>query len=145
MTMPKPALLWLKYGDGWVPAAGDADGKLLVSGVGGTVVKTFTWVISSPAVGGVLGPRLRSAMTVTRIDAYVRAATSVTFNIEERSTIGSAGTNILSSDMAADVNGETATSFADPDLAAGNWLYLDISAVSGTPGQVVVTLSCTVP
>jgi hypothetical protein len=107
-------------------------------------VRTYTWVIATPAVGGVLGPRLKEAHTATRIDSYVAAATSATFNIEERSTIGSAGSNLLSSDQVADVNGETTTSFADSALAADNWLYLDISATSGTPGQLVVTLSCTV-
>ena len=30
-------------------------------------------------------------------------------------------------------------------LAADNWIGVDISAVSGTPGKVVITLVCTVP
>jgi hypothetical protein len=115
-----------------------------ISGYSGTNVRTFTWVITTPAVGGIPGPRLKVAATATRIDSYVTAATSVTFNIEERSTIGSAGSNLLSSDQVADTNGETTTSFADSALAADNWLWLDISAISGTPGTLVVTLSMTV-
>lgn len=108
-------------------------------------LRVYTWVISSPATGGVLGPRIPEACTVTRIDSYVAAATSVTFNIEERSAIGSAGTDILASDQAADTDGASQTSsFNNDSLAAGNWLYVDISAVSGTPGQVVISLTCTV-
>jgi hypothetical protein len=100
--------------------------------------------VNTPAVGGILGPRLKEANTAVRIDSHVAAATSATFNIEERSTIGSAGSNLLAADQVADVNGETTTSFADSALAADNWLYLDISAVSDTPGQLVVTLSTTI-
>jgi hypothetical protein len=89
---------------------------------------------------------LNEAHTVTRIDAYVAAATSVTFNIEERSTIGSAGSDIMSSDLVADVDGASDLgAFNDSSLAAGNWLWVDISAVDGTPGQIIITLTCTVP
>jgi hypothetical protein len=111
----------------------------------GSNIRVYTWVIQNPAVGGVLGARLKEAHTATRIDSYVMAATSVTFNIEERSTIGTPGSDLLSADQVADVTGETTTVFADSALAADNWLYVDISAVSGTPGQVVIVLSCTVP
>jgi hypothetical protein len=98
-------------------------------------------VIADPAIGGIPGPRLKLAAIATRIDSYVTAATSVTFNIEERSTIGSAGSNLLGADQVADVNGEMTTSFDDSALAADNWLWLDISGVSGTPTLLVVTLS----
>ena len=106
--------------------------------------KSYTWVIDNPAVGGIPGPRLKAAHTVIRLDSYVTAATSVTFNIEERSTIGSAGTDILSSDQVADADGATSLSFSNADLAADIWLWLDISAISGTPGKVVITLTCIV-
>ena len=110
-----------------------------------TNTHSATWVIDSPAVGGVPGPRIPKNWTVTRIDAYVTAATSATFNIEERSTIGSAGTNIMTSDLAATTTGASDTgAFNDSALAAGNWLWVDISAVSGTPGKLVLTLTYTV-
>jgi len=107
-------------------------------------IRTYTWVIDTPATGGILGPRLAEGHTVTRIDSYTKDATSVTFNIEERATIGSAGVDILASDQVANVDGTAATSFYNADLASAAWLYLDISAISGTPGQVVVILTCTV-
>jgi hypothetical protein len=107
--------------------------------------RVFSWVMANPVAGGIPGPRLKVAATVTRIDSYCIGATSVTFNIEERSTIGSAGSNLLAADQVADVNGETAVAFADSALAADNWLWLDIASVSGTPTMVVVTLSVTIP
>jgi len=104
----------------------------------------YTWVIANPVVGIILGPRLKTALTCVRLDSYVAAATSVTFNIEERATIGSTGTDILAADQVADVDGETTASFDNASLAADNWLVVAISAVSGSPTQVVVTLACEV-
>jgi len=103
----------------------------------------FTWSVTSPATGGILGPKLPSNYIVQKVESYVAAATSATFNIEHRATPGSAGTNILSSDQVAVTTGTaTPTTWTDMNLDAGNWLYLDISATSGTPGQLVVTLTC---
>lgn len=111
----------------------------------GSATRAYTWVVKDPAVGGILGPRLHEAHTVVRLDAYTVGGTSVTYNIEERSTIGAGGSNICSSDEVADSDGESQTgSFNDSSLASGNWLYLDISAVSGSVTQFVVTLTCTV-
>lgn len=145
MGEPNPVFLWLKSATSWVKALGDSDGHLQVDILtlpsGWTKVKTHTWVIRNPAVGGVLGPRISEAQTASRIDAYVTAATSVTFNIEKRSTIGSAGTNLMASDLAATTSGASQTSFAASALASGDWLWVDISAVSGTPGQVVIVLT----
>lgn len=107
----------------------------------GVVARQYVWVISTPTVGGVLGPRLKAGKTCVRLDSHVLAATSATFNIEERSTVNSAGTNIVSSDQVASTTGASTTTFSNADLAANTWLYVDISAVSGTPGQLSITLS----
>jgi hypothetical protein len=113
--------------------------------IGGINTRSYTWVISSPATGGIPGPKIGVACTATSIHSYVTAATSATFNIEERTSIGSAGTNMLASDQVSDVTGEEATSFDNAGLAAGNWLWIDISATSGTPGNLVITLTYTIP
>jgi hypothetical protein len=102
-------------------------------------------VISTPATGGVPGPRLKEGQTVTRIDSYVTAATSATFNIESRSTIGTPGTDLLAADQVAVTTGASDASFAYSSLAADSWLWIDISGVNGTPGQLVISLSTTVP
>ena len=110
----------------------------------GTEGRQYVWVITSPAVGGVPGPRIANACTVVRVDAHVTAETSVTFNIEERAVIGSSGSDIMTSDLVADTDGASDTgAFANSSLAAGNWLWLDISDVSGVPVKVVVVLEVT--
>lgn len=106
--------------------------------------KTYYWIVDNPSVKGIPGVKLKHNHTVVSIDSYVTAATSATFNIEERSTIGSAGTDILSSDQVATVTGATDTSFANKALDDGNWLWLDISAVSGTPTTLIVVITCTI-
>lgn len=101
----------------------------------------FCWVIAYPTTGGILGTRIAQNLTATRVDAYTSGGTSCTFNIEQRSTIGTTGTNIMTSDMVADSNGEIDTTLANPNLVEGNWLYVDISAVSGAVEQVVIVLT----
>lgn len=103
----------------------------------------WTFLISSPAVGGVPGPKIPANCDVKEVSSYVTAATSVVFNIEERTAVGSAGTNILSSDQTASTTGASATSFSNGFLAKDNYLWVDISAVNGTPGVVEITLACT--
>ena len=78
---------------------------------------------------------------IERIDSFVTAATSATFNIEHRGTIGVAGSNLLASDQVATTTGASGTSFSVSSLTADYWIWLDISAVSGTPGIVTVTLT----
>lgn len=102
-------------------------------------------VILEPIAETVGQIRIPWNCTVTRVDANVVGGTSCTFNLEEVATLGSAGTNVLSSDMVADANGESVTSgFNNASLAEGNHLAFDISAVSGDVDYVSITLTVTV-
>lgn len=122
-----------------------ANGVPGLPGTPASNLRTFSWVVSAPSVGGLPGPRIPAASTVIRIDAYVVAATSATFNIEERSTVGVAGADINGTDLEAVTAGVNSTSFTNSDLAAGNWLWLDISNANGNPGVLVVTMTYTEP
>jgi hypothetical protein len=87
---------------------------------------------------------------VSTIDAYCVGGTSVTFNIEDRSIIGTVGNNLTNPDMIATTSGvsySTGTyttgtygAVVYPNLPAGSWLWLDISGVVGGVTQFVVTL-----
>lgn len=101
--------------------------------------------MTAPAAGGIPGPRLKEAHTLTRVTAYVTANTNATFNIEERGTIGVAGGSCLTAGLVPTTTGATqSANFADTALAADSWLWLQIAAVVGTPGMLVVTVDCTV-
>lgn len=110
----------------------------------GTIPRVYTWVIDSPAVGGVPGPRLTEENAIVRLDSFVVGGTSIAFNIEERDTIGSAGTDILDTDQVTTTAGTTATTFGNTTLDVGNWLWVDISDVTGTVTKLTVCLSCEV-
>jgi hypothetical protein len=129
-----------------VSVSGSAAGTSTARASAGTgeVYAIFNWLIGSPAVGGVAGPKLPSAISysVVEVSSYVTAATSATFNVEERTTPESAGTDILSEDQAADEDGTSTTTISNSVLDGGNTLFLDISAVSGTPDILSVTVTC---
>ena len=129
--------------DGWKVRTfpGFTSGESGYSGFSGYIPVTYTWVISSPAVGGIPGPRIPMAKTVDRVDSYTTAATNMWFNIEHRSTIGSAGTDVLSADLVAGVSGAMSSGFASSSLPSGSWLWVDIAGVSGTPGTGVITMT----
>lgn len=102
--------------------------------------KNITWVIESPATGGIPGPKIMNASTIKSLNTFVKSATSATFNIKIRDTIGVAGTNILASDIVADVDGESTTTFAEEIIDANDYLWVDISAVDGTPEYLTITM-----
>ncbi len=108
-----------------------------------TITDAKCWIIPAPAVGGHPGLEVPAAWTVTRIHAYVVGGTSAALNIEERTAIGSAGTNILTSDLTADLDGAFSTDFANAGLAAGNTLWVDISNVTGVVTFLVITMRYT--
>lgn len=76
--------------------------------------------------------------TIKNIGHQVDAATSVTWNLEERATRGSAGTDVFSSDEVSTTTYQEETTFSNAGLAADDWLVLSISAISGTPTQLLI-------
>lgn len=83
------------------------------------------------------------AVTITRVACSVKAATSVTVNLDERvaATPDTAGVGVLTSDLACDTNEEASTTFTNASIAARVPVALTISAVSGTPDTLRVHIS----
>jgi hypothetical protein len=102
--------------------------------------RTFTWSVAGPAVGGIPGPKLPEAIAVKKLYAYCVGGTNCVFNIENRSAIGSGGTNLYTSEVTAPTSGVAAGAPNNPSVASGNWLWLDISGINGTPTYLVVTI-----
>lgn len=120
----------------------DGSGNLSWSGLSSTQLKRqMEYAILSPtASSDITEIRIPWTCTVKRLGSVTDTGT-VTFNIEERTTIGSTGTDILSSDQVADSTGEEVTSsFNLSTLTAGRYRYLRIASVSGTPGVVSIWL-----
>ena len=99
-----------------------------------------TWVIDSPAVGGIYGARIDTARTIDRIEVWTDTGT-IDVNIEERTAPNTAGTNTMTADLQGTSSSANQTTFANDAIAAGNWLYLDISAVASSPTVAGITVS----
>ena len=128
-------ITWSASGVAAVVAVGTAGQVLGSNGAG--AAPTFktptpasqTWIVDAPAVGGVYGARIDTARTIDRIEVWTDAGT-VDVNVEERTAPNTAGTNTMTSDLQGTSTSANQTTFANDAIAAGNWLYLDISAVS---------------
>jgi len=81
------------------------------------------------------------ALTLTRVDAGVKGSTSATFQLYEVSTFGQTGAAIMSSNLVADSNGASKTSFGNAGIAAGAWLRLAVSSISGAPEGLSVAIT----
>jgi len=99
------------------------------------------FTVSYPGVATIPLGVIEGAWTAQKIEAYVFGGTSVTFNVEERTTPGSAGTDMMTNDLVATTSKTTDSSLANGGLADGNTLALDISAVSGTVAYVAITIT----
>jgi hypothetical protein len=108
----------------------------------------FAYKGAGLAVGGVLGPKIKNAQTVTLIDAVLYGGSSgAIFNIEERETGSAAGANLLAADLLVTGAGPgiNTTGFTNSSLAAGSYLYWDISDVTGTITGITVSVQTTEP
>jgi len=116
-------------------------------GGGGTFsgALAFTWVILEPIPEDVGQIRIPWECRVIRVDGNVLAGMSCAFNIEERDAPGIAGTNILTVDMTATVGGTSVIAgFNNSSLGSGNYLTVDISAVTGNVDYLSITLTVVV-
>jgi hypothetical protein len=119
-----------------------------VTGVGtsGTDIeyKSATWSIINPIAGSYLGPRMYQTAGLLRISSAVSAATNAIFNIYDRTNVGQTGTKLMTADMTATTTfTDRSTSFASTSIPADTWLNLSITSVSGSPGNLIVTVDTT--
>ena len=113
-----------------------------MTGPAGTSVKRIMYfVVSSPGVVTIPLGYIPETWTATRIDAYVFGGTNCVFNIEERTSPGTSGTNMMTGDMTATTSLVSDTSLANGGLAGGNTLVLDIASVSGAVTYIAIVIS----
>jgi hypothetical protein len=102
---------------------------------------TFTWVIASPSIGSILGPRVDTDFNVSVVSGFTQSAGSVIFNVES----GEMGSNkkILTNDMNCSTYEYNSRAFTESPMlvAKGQWLTLDIVDVIGNPGILTVTVT----
>ncbi|MFA9202153.1 MAG: hypothetical protein ACEQSC_01215, partial [Candidatus Nanopelagicaceae bacterium] len=109
--------------------------------------KSLTFTLDAPTSSDVFPIiQLPYNVTLTNVIGTVYAATSATFQIQSRSsaTLGSSGTNLLTSSLTATTSGANTTSFATATASTGYFLVLVASAVSGTPSKLTIEIDYTI-
>ena len=102
--------------------------------------KTFTWVVANPIVGGIPGPRIATDCTMLNFYSQPIGGTSVSYNIEVRNIPSVPGRNVVPADFISySPYASGQVGFTSPIIYAGDWLWLDISDVQGSPTQFVLT------
>ena len=83
-----------------------------------------------------------NALTISKIIHVIRGGTSVTFTIRYNSSRAATGTEVVTGGTVANntTTGGTITSFNNATIAAGSWVWLETTAVSGTVNELAVTL-----
>lgn len=128
------------------------DGQLLLydstTAVYGTKKRAFPFSYGSPTSTDVVTvvPSLPFAITITKIIGTVRGNTSITFNIEQRAaaSLGSSGTNIMTSSLVATTSGANSTTFSAASVPLGYHLVLVASSASGTPSEFTGSIEFTI-
>ena len=113
----------------------------------GSAYRVYTWVIAYPAAGVIAGPQMYEAQTMKRVSGATTGGTSVAFNIEKRAdeTPGTAGTDTMPGDLTADSDNEkyvfNGASGESASVAADEWLFIDITTVTGVVTQLVISVA----
>jgi hypothetical protein len=89
--------------------------------------------------------RAPQALTISRIDAVLTGGTSpsVSFSLRHGADVSAAGTAVTSTPMtvSSTTTGATNTNLLNPQLVGDHWLWLEITAVSGSPAALSVVVA----
>ena len=97
--------------------------------------RTYTWTISNPCVGVIMGPKINKDFTIIEIDGYTING-SVTSNVYYGHTIP-LKMPVLDRSL---VMNRDSKSYIHKQINEGQWLMLDIEDVEGAPQQLTVTV-----
>ena len=88
--------------------------------------------------------RAPQALTINRVDAVLSGGTSssVSLSLRHGADASAAGTAATTDPLTvtSTTTGTASTSFQSPEIAQGHWLWLEITAVSGNPAGLTVSI-----
>lgn len=113
--------------------------------------------LSSPLVSTIASPqvgdrrillRAPQSLTIARLDAVLNGGSNPSLSLQLRHgpDVSAAGTALLSSPLAISSStggtstGTVLTSFLSPAVPADHWLWLEVTAVSGSPAGLTVAV-----
>ena len=84
------------------------------------------------------------ALTISRVDAVLTGGTSpsVSFSLRHGAEVSAAGTAATSDPITttSTTSGSGSTSFQSPNIPAGHWLWLQVTAASVSPTGLSVSI-----
>jgi hypothetical protein len=88
--------------------------------------------------------RAPQALSISRVDAVLSGGTSpsVSLSLRHGADVSAAGTAVATDPLSvtSTTAGNAITNFAIPDIPAGHWLWLQLTAVSGLPQALTVSI-----
>lgn len=102
------------------------------------------WLASPQANDRRILLRAPQGLTISRVDAVLTGGTSpsVSFSLRHGADVSAAGTAATSDPITATstTSGSGSTSFQSPNIPAGHWLWLQVTAASGSPTGLSVSI-----
>ncbi|MCP9857953.1 MULTISPECIES: hypothetical protein [unclassified Cyanobium] len=88
--------------------------------------------------------RAPQAQTLSRVDAVLTGGTSpsVSFSLRHGADVSGAGTAVTTDPITvtSTTTGSAITSFQAPEIPAEHWLWLEVTAISGSPQALTVAV-----
>ncbi|MCP9868150.1 MULTISPECIES: hypothetical protein [unclassified Cyanobium] len=88
--------------------------------------------------------RAPAGLTISRVDAVLSGGTSpsVSLSLRHGADVSAPGTAVSTDPLtiASTTTGRAITSFQNPEIPAGHWLWLQLTAVSGSPQALTVSI-----
>jgi hypothetical protein len=101
--------------------------------------------IASPAAGVTrILLRAPQQLTISQVDAVLSGGTSptVSFSLLHDADVSGAGTAVTTDPItvSSTTTGQATDSFQAPEIAAEHWLWLEVTAISGSPQALTVAV-----
>lgn len=110
----------------------------------GPMPPQVVWLASPQANDRCILLRAPQALTISRIDAVLTGGTSpsVSFSLRHGADVSATGTAATTDPIAvtSTTSGTASTSFQSPNIPAGHWLWLQVTAASGSPAGLTVSI-----
>ena len=110
----------------------------------GPMPPQVAWLTSPQANDRRILLRARQALTISRVDAVLTGGTSpsVSFSLRHGSDVSAAGTAATTDPIttSSTTSGSASTSFQSPTIPSGQWLWLQVTAASGSPLGLTVSI-----
>jgi hypothetical protein len=88
--------------------------------------------------------RAAQVLTISRVDAVLTGGTSpsVSFSLRHGADVSAAGTAATTDPITvtSTTTGSASASFQSPTIPSGHWLWLQVTAVSGSPQGLTVSI-----